>query len=359
MVLLGHLIEDTALYAPWFFKYGWTGVNLFFSLSGFLFTYLYFDKFANNTQSLKEYFLKRIIRIYPLTIFLVLVTVLTRSGYKFWDIFTHITLINSYFKDYRFSINSPMWSLTVEESFYFLVPILLTVLGKIYEINWLKTTKAKIAFIAVVLFFIHGGFYNLATQIINLKYYFGGGWDSGFWSTTIFGRFFDFGIGITAGLIYLKLPNSRIFNKPIYSISLFVAGVSLWLFAANWYYQLGGPTPAGGHKLYSYYFLLFSISASLMILSLVGNSFIAKFFALKPIVFAGKISFALYLIQFMAITGEKNLSKYLMRSLNYHLHNELLSLTLVCVILLILSTILYFSIEMPAQKYLKKLLLKG
>ncbi len=356
MVLIGHLVGKGDLGNLWFIHYGWTGVNLFFTLSGFLFTYLYFDKFIDGSQSLKEYFLKRVIRIYPLCISLILITVASRPVYSIWNILTHITLTHSYFQSFRYSINSPMWTLTVEESFYFLVPILFVILGKFWEVKWFKTILGKIFFITLVLLFINFGFNNLATQLINIIYYCSGVWDIGIWTATIFGRFFDFGIGITAGLLFLKLPHSKIFTNKYLSSSLFVMGIAVWFIAAYWVEINGGTAVATQHKLYSYVFKLYSLGASIMIISLVGNSIPAKLFSLKPVVYAGKVSFALYLVQYMAFGPHKSISMSLLNWFQLSTNNLWLSSLTVVVVIFILSSLLYHTIEIPAQKYFRKLL---
>lgn len=358
MVLIGHLAVKMSLGDFWYIKYGWTGVNLFFTLSGFLFTFLYFDKFANKTQSLKEYILKRVIRIYPLVFFLILVTVVSRPVYSFADIVSHLTLLHSYIRDFRYSINPPMWTLTVEESFYFLVPVLMVFLHAIWDIRWFKSTKSKIIFIGAILLFISFGLSNMGTQIVNLQYYFFRIWDKGFLTSTIFGRFFDFGIGITAGLIFLKMPESKIFHNKFISNILFIVGALVWLGGAYWIETHHGEGYAMEEKLYQYFFYLYSTGAAIMLLSLVGNSIFNRIFSLAPVVYLGKVSFALYLIQFMAFGPWKNISLAIREAFLGITGNHWLSVFATFFVIFIFSSIVYHLVEMPSQKYLKKWLLK-
>jgi hypothetical protein len=53
----------------WFFGNGQTGVSIFFALSGFLITLRYRDNFARGTVRFRDYWLKRLIRIYPVYAF--------------------------------------------------------------------------------------------------------------------------------------------------------------------------------------------------------------------------------------------------------------------------------------------------
>ncbi len=298
------------------------------------------------------------IRIYPLVFFLILITVITRPIYNLTDILSHLTLLHSYIRDFRYSINPPMWTLTVEESFYFFVPVLLVFLHSLWDIHWFKSLRGKVIFIGFVLVFISFGLSNVGTQIVNLTYYFTGIWDNAFLSSTIFGRFFDFGIGITAGLIFLKLPDSKIFSNKIISNILFAVGALVWLGGAYWLDTHHGPKFAMEQKLYQYFFYMYSTGAAIMLLSLVGNSIFNKIFSWGPIVYLGKISFALYLIQFMAVGESKNISLSIKHWFLVMTNNDWISVFATFAIIIVFSSLVYHLVEMPSQKYLKRWLLK-
>lgn len=355
MVLIGHIVGEQQTGAPWFLRYGWTGVNLFFALSGFLFTLLYFDAFYLGAQSLREYFLKRIFRIYPLVITLVAITVLSRPmAYSIGNILSHITLTHAYFKSWRYAINPPMWTLTVEESFYLLVPVLFAALGKLGEIRFAKTIVGQIWAIAAGVAAIHFCSTGMMWMILDLKMVITGIWDSDYWVMTIFGRFSDFGFGIIAGLLALRLPRSIIFQNRWLSTGLFLTGIGIWLATAGWMESTGGTIAASQtSKLYTYFSRLYGLGGTMMILGLAGRSPFTAFFGSRPMIYLGKISFALYLCQFMPIGAMPNLALQIHLLAHEWLGSEWLAVTATYLTVSLVAAGLYHIVELPAQKWLR------
>jgi peptidoglycan/LPS O-acetylase OafA/YrhL len=118
---------------PGFAKFGWTGVDLFFVLSGFLISSQLFDQIEKGQNiSYKQFFLKRFFRIVPA--FLVTVGLYfcipffreRESLPSLWKFLTFTQNIGLNLKD--FGAFSHAWSLCVEEHFYLLLPLILIVL---------------------------------------------------------------------------------------------------------------------------------------------------------------------------------------------------------------------------------------
>jgi peptidoglycan/LPS O-acetylase OafA/YrhL len=127
---------------------GYIGVDVFFVLSGFLIT-LTIDKEMNtNSFSFKQFYLRRIRRIIPVLVFVMLIVTIPACLFLFSNnlesygrtlIHTLLSTNNFYLwlnsGDY-FAENSDLipflhtWSLSVEEQFYFLWPLLLLFLHK-------------------------------------------------------------------------------------------------------------------------------------------------------------------------------------------------------------------------------------
>jgi peptidoglycan/LPS O-acetylase OafA/YrhL len=109
-------------------KFGWTGVDLFFVLSGFLISSQLFHsiKRAENI-SYKQFFIKRVFRIIPLY----LVVVFIYFCFPFFHerealppLWTFLTFTQNFGLDLRLNGTfSHAWSLCVEEHFYFLLPL--------------------------------------------------------------------------------------------------------------------------------------------------------------------------------------------------------------------------------------------
>ena len=135
LVFFHHIPSPGSTFLSFFTKSGGVGVSFFFVLSGFLITYiLLHEKISNRKVSLKKFFMRRILRIWPLFYAMILFAFLTpyildllnisysSEGYKpNW-------LMSMFFlENYKmmltgsFPDTSPlrvMWSLCIEEHFY-------------------------------------------------------------------------------------------------------------------------------------------------------------------------------------------------------------------------------------------------
>lgn len=114
-----------------FYNYGWLAVDLFFSLSGFVFYWLYGDAIRNNKVSAMSFFVMRFSRLYPLhfaTFLFVLVVQLfvrfkTGSVFGFENVdpfyaVLNVFMLNSWLFNNEQSFNGPAWSLSVEAFLY-------------------------------------------------------------------------------------------------------------------------------------------------------------------------------------------------------------------------------------------------
>ncbi|WP_067508194.1 acyltransferase [Actinoplanes sp. TFC3] len=118
-----HPWQQFAWLAP--LKYGYTGVTIFFVLSGFILTWTH-----NPAQNYRQFYLRRFARIYP-TYLVVLCGVLCWSavsgnGRDLGATLTNLTLIHAWFTDPGIyaGINGVTWSLACEMFFYALFPLL-------------------------------------------------------------------------------------------------------------------------------------------------------------------------------------------------------------------------------------------
>lgn len=351
MVVFGHILDKKVLGGFWWLKYGWTGVSVFFVLSGFLFTILYLDKFTNGVKDLKTFYLKRVFRIYPVYLFVIIFTFITSYGdYDYWNYFAHITFLHGFTIYHRGTMNGPMWTLGVEAMFYAVIPFLLYWLGNIY--NFLKVnTYSKLLIIFMVLWIIGQSGYEMIRFILEINYYFFRlDWDNGYYTGTLFGKFLEFGAGIWAGFLYLKIPKSKLFTNVVISNILFIIGMAL-MFAAFVHLEESFRMPKTSLQSVFYNSLL-RWGPMLIIISLVGNSIFNKFFSSKVLVYLGEISFSLYLIHFANVFHQDGIARNVMSYSRAYFHNEYLAALMVFIFFNILAAAVYHSIEKPAQKYL-------
>lgn len=147
LVLFHHMVWAAPGYAAGWVKGGWTGVDGFFVLSGFLIGGLLFGELARTGRIAYATFVgRRFLRLYPaLLVALVAmgaVTVLAdhqpfaatwpslRAGGLYamnWPFAHHQALVIDY---------THLWSLAVEFQFYLLLPLLLIVLAKVKAPPW-------------------------------------------------------------------------------------------------------------------------------------------------------------------------------------------------------------------------------
>jgi peptidoglycan/LPS O-acetylase OafA/YrhL len=122
------------------FEIGWIGVQLFFVLSGFLITRILLKNPKNSiTLFLKQFYFRRILRIFPLYFFyLLLITVIFVITHEPDDFLIDLPYLATF--TYNFSILLPewklsrmhvhLWSLSVEEQFYLIWPLLIYFLSE-------------------------------------------------------------------------------------------------------------------------------------------------------------------------------------------------------------------------------------
>lgn len=114
---------------PILFNFGWTGVDLFFVLSGYLISGLLFAEFQRSGKiNAPKFWIRRGFKIYPSFYAMMAVTAasLYAAGVH------HPGLLNEclFIQNFGAHIWEHTWSLAVEEHFYFLLPVLLIYLLK-------------------------------------------------------------------------------------------------------------------------------------------------------------------------------------------------------------------------------------
>ena len=131
---------------------GFIGVDIFFVISGFLITRIMFlEAIKTKTISLANFYARRIIRILPASIFVLLCTLLASffwlSPLQFLNYATDGLWATFSVLNYRLAINGTdyfnttaiptpfqhYWSLCVEQQFYFIWPLVMVVLAKLFS----------------------------------------------------------------------------------------------------------------------------------------------------------------------------------------------------------------------------------
>ncbi len=134
-------------------KFGWTGVDLFFVLSGFLISSQLFAQIAQGRSiSIKEFFIKRLLRILPAFWFIVGVYFCFPAFHEreaLAPLWKYLTFTQNFGIDLsRNGTFSHAWSLCVEEHFYLFLPLSIIALQ--------FTRHLKKGYFFVIAFFILG-----------------------------------------------------------------------------------------------------------------------------------------------------------------------------------------------------------
>jgi len=163
-------------------------IVLFFVLSGFLIVYIYYRSAPGSSLSLFNYFVNRFARIYPVYFLIVSIAIWYNHDFRPLLLFKNYTLTHSLFHNIKDVLLQPSWSLTVEECFYLLAPLIMLLIRKF---NFLVSFAFGVGMLLLALLISTGPFSFLHTP----KFVF---------DTTFFGYFFAFYCGAWLALLILK-----------------------------------------------------------------------------------------------------------------------------------------------------------
>jgi len=127
-----------------YFETGDLGVGFFFVLSGFLITYLLEKEYMKTgTISFKNFYIRRVLRIWPLYFLAIAVIVaisftfhgftLYKTGIDWHEVLWHLFFVGNIFRAFQNTSNDMiaiLWSIAVEEQFYILWPLIYKIFRK-------------------------------------------------------------------------------------------------------------------------------------------------------------------------------------------------------------------------------------
>lgn len=355
LVAVFHFEMAVARFVPaeqsMFFEKSYLMVDLFFIMSGFIMMHVYSSHFKSNlqAQTLKNFFVARFARIYPLHLFSLLLLVVIVRWLTDWgnppiifeqpaDILPNVFLLHSFGLTNIYSWNIPSWSISAEAAAYLLFPLIAL------SINKSKTVSIVVLCILVVVAYYSIMYWlprvNPINPAIPVPHNL---------NTT-----FDFGYirgiaGFTAGiLMYLAYQLEAV--KKAFShdlISLFILlGVTLSLhFALN-----------DGLTVFLFSMLVLSFTAN--------NGRIAKVCNGKILQFLGDISYSIYLMQiFLQEPFSHNIYLPGITGIGRGKQNiDFSSGVLYCIayliLLVLISYLSYKLVELPSRRFLNRVLRK-
>lgn len=277
---------------------GFLGVDIFFALSGFLITCVLLQGyFKTSSIGLKNFYFRRALRLLPallaLIVFCAAYAFLFQTGDKTIATLKGILYTLLYVANWaQVPPNPPgigalshAWSLSVEEQFYIVWPLLLLVL---LQIKNRRLIVAILGSLIAISLFISVLLWNANTP--HLRMYFG--------SDT---RAHQLLIGCTAALLlsWGSLRSTQRLRWPLHAASA-VSFVGILL---SFYFVRH--TEA---FVYNGGFALISLATTILILDvLLFPSLLSGMFEFAPLVWIGKISYGLYLWHFPIFEASKRL----------------------------------------------------
>jgi peptidoglycan/LPS O-acetylase OafA/YrhL len=313
-----------------FFHQFHIGVNLFFVLSGFLIAHRYYDM---GKLDFKKYMINRVARIYPVYFLLTTITFLffafahgEKSIFNLVIYLSNISFVRGFFDELKFTGISQGWSLTVEECFYLLAPLIFILIKR----NRLNLLLLPVIFLTIGLALVQVckgiNFYGLMAS------------NSFMYVFTFFGTAFEFFVGIGLALYFKKHSASVKNGYRTYGGIIIIAICTYLISAIRMNNNFGMQIPL---LEITNNVLLPLVGISLFYYGLLTEqTIVSKLLSSKLFVLLGKSSYVFYLIQAGII--ELFFGRFT--------HNHML----VFVPLVIVSILIYHFFEEPMNLYIRK-----
>lgn len=257
---------------------------MFFVLSGFLLSYRYYDASLTTWAGLSDYFRRRIVRIFPLLIMVVSGTflVLYFAGKLHYEnpvteYLLNISLLKGFSDQHKFSGVAQTWSLTVEETFYLLLPGIILLHRRFH---WFLTTLILVLVSGYGLYLWGARTQLFLENMPFLAHY------------TFWGHSWDFFAGFGLFLLFKNnlIPN---FQKPFLTCGgIILYGIVLFKMTTTY---LVDPDFWDNSLLWSHIVMPLSF-ATLMAGLIVEDSLLRRFLSLSLLQKLGKSSYAFYLL---------------------------------------------------------------
>jgi peptidoglycan/LPS O-acetylase OafA/YrhL len=312
---------------------GFLGVDIFFVITGYLISQILLLEKKNKKFSLKNFYIRRARRIIPCALFIIIITLffsinihvekdikettrtLLPTLFFFLNFFLYYQKIEYNPAEPNFIVFNHFWSLSLEEQFYFIFPLLFF---SFFYKNFRKIIIFLFASSLISLLYISK--YNSM-----MAFYF------------FFSRAWEILLGVLIALYKEKIYNSihslKIKNT-IQTVSFLIIIVLLF--------------KASTHN-FSKYIILTTVSAALIIVFHNKNFLISKILSSKIAIYVGLISYSIYLWHY-PIISILEYQDYLKKTDIFKEPVYFFKLLLIFLITVFLSVLTYKFIENPFRR---------
>lgn len=270
---------------------GGLGVLLFFTLSGFLITYLLLEEErVVGRIDIKQFYIRRILRIWPLYFLIFILAWFTLSYIPFFEfpgyypgkfeaatvclmfVFFLSNVFLAFFGMLPYA--SQTWSVAVEEQFYLIWPLLLKT-----SKNKMVSILSVIGFIVAVRVVLISGMLNHLSYISNLRT---------FWNM------FNMDCMAIGAIMSVLLFRKSVFLKYVLNTPLFIVAVLAVIILVAFHIEI---------PVISVYLKndLLATLFAIIILNLAANATLKNLLEFKWLDYLGKISYGLYMFHGIAI----------------------------------------------------------
>ena len=320
LVILYHC-GNVPPFLSWTKTVGWAGVDLFLVLSAYLLTHLMrIEVESRGGTSLRKYFLRRVLRIWPLyfgfiTASFVYSLAIEQPGSLQLGVFlSHLTFVNNALVgvlgwDISLPYTNHLWTITLEEQFYVILPFVVPILMKSSLPN-----KTLLAATLLGLLFLACGRAVFALSYVPMPFIY---------TSLLRGDSFLLGVMLALGAF------SGI-SKRLNGDIMFGGGVFI-LFASGLFF--GQPSMRLAWQVLAYPFI--DIGCLLIVLGCISGATVNRFLKSNAMCYLGKVSFGIYVFHVLSIDLSDNLA------LNFGQYASLLSAPISIIISIALAVISY------------------
>ncbi|TGK28801.1 acyltransferase [Leptospira gomenensis] len=337
----------------------WSGVDLFFVLSGFLISKGLWENWRKELKiNFGSFYIKRTLRIFPAYYFFLIVTylvgktmltVLEKKG-TYGEIESLKQILTNSWGDFLFlgnyiqGINTHTWSLSSEEQFYLIFPILCSVLFfrlgfKLRQLILWIVYIVPLACRIVTLYAIEG--YSTPPYFKEIYYPF---------QT----RFDSLIIGVIVMDFYMNRPSLGKFIEK-YRIA-YISSIALFFSFVIICHLISQDTGLFFAHTFKYNFLNIGYAGILYLSIIKLESPLSKFLSSKILTPIARLSYTIYLWHFILMGTAVMLLKIKPDMSLTMFHLKFFGMV---IILIVLSLPLYLTIEVPFQKLRNRLRLNG